>query len=254
MRRARKSSFFTVIALPLLVMAMACSATERGAQAVGPKPTPTTGKPERLPTADELRIALLTESEAPDFRITLSEAVDDLASQSADYTGVITPATCTPLRYPIKLGPGATAAARSTLYKGSSSLDLRETLLAAYPAESARARMSSLRKTLDTCQQYKDRNPYGRSSVKVTEMKAPDLGDEVIRFLTTTTSTLASGKSFSYELATVIRTGGIITGHRTHVMVGGGIQPDKRAALIPVPDEPLIAAQVKKSMKIAISS
>ncbi|MFJ2174193.1 hypothetical protein ACIOHE_14920 [Streptomyces sp. NPDC087851] len=247
MRHVRLRSLCVAAAsLTLLPLSAACSGSEatEPTSEDGSKSATATAEVRSL-TAAELKAALLTEEEATGFDITGTETVKGAGGKWEDPT-TVKPAACKVLWNAETKGFGETAAATSILYPASNSIDTRETLLAAFPADAARARMTSLRKSLATCGEFETKNQYGQSSEKTDELEAPGLGDEAIRFRTAgQVKTATVNKGQSHRLTTVVRTGNVVTRFRSDVLLGD-LEPDQVARFIPKPDEALIAAQIAK--------
>ncbi|MFE2847850.1 hypothetical protein ACFXKS_30740 [Streptomyces scopuliridis] len=248
MRHVRLRSLYVAAAsLALLPLSAACSGSEGTDPTSADSPRSATALAEEHSlTAAELKGALLTEEEATGFDITHTGTVKGAGGEWDDPT-TVKPAACKVLWNAEKKGFGETAAANSILYPASNSIDTRETLLAAYPADAARARMTSLRKSLAACGEFETKNQYGQSSEETVELEAPELGDEAIRFRTAgQVKTATVNKGQSHHLTTVVRTGNVVTRFRTDVLLGDFIKPDQVARFIPKPDEALIAAQIAK--------
>ncbi|MFE2940566.1 hypothetical protein ACFXKG_16120 [Streptomyces sp. NPDC059255] len=248
MRSVRLRSLCVAAALlALLPLSAACSVSESTGPASADSPKSTTAPTEeRSLTPAELKAALLTEEEATGFDITGADTVEGAGGEWEDPT-MVKPAACKVLWNSENKGFGETAAANSTLYPHSNSIDMRETLIAAFPADAARSRMTSLRSSLAACGDFETKNQYGQSSEKTVELEAPELGDEAIRFRTTgLVKTATVNKGQNHRLTTVVRTGNVVTRFKSVVMLGEFIKPDQVARFIPKPDEDLIAAQVAK--------
>ncbi|MFD7285118.1 hypothetical protein [Streptomyces sp. NPDC059863] len=251
MRHIRLRSLYVAAAsLALLPLSAACSGSEGTDPTSANSPRSATAPAEKHSlTAAELKGALLTEEEATGFDVTLTETVKGAGAEWDDPT-TVKPAACKVLWNAEKKGFGETAAAHSILHPASNSMDMRETLVATYPADAARARMTSLRKALAACGEFETKNKYGQSSEKTVELEAPELGDEALRFRTAGQVETGTGnEGQSHHLTTVVRTGNVVTRFRTDVLLGEFIKPDQVARFIPKPDEALISAQIAKVEK-----
>ncbi|MFE6703133.1 hypothetical protein [Streptomyces sp. NPDC057718] len=195
-------------------------------------------------TAAELKPALLTAEQAVGFEITGSSARDGAAEEpSYDAEEIVSPEACRPVRDATRGDDEETAAAQSIMYRGKSALAPRSTNLLSYPEEAARTRMTRLRAALGSCDRFRVINAFGKSSLTSEVLKAPDLGDEALRFRTLSRT---DETGFGWKLVTVVRVGGVIATMDVQESTGP-LSPQKLATFKPEPgpDEAVIARLVE---------
>ncbi|MET9769990.1 hypothetical protein [Streptomyces sp. NPDC006415] len=195
-------------------------------------------------TAAELKPALLTAEQVVGFEITGSSARDGAAEEpSYDAEETVSPEACRPVRDATRGDDEETAAAQSTMYRGKSALAPRSTNLLSYPEEAARTRMTRLRVALGSCDRFRVSNAFGKSSLTSEVLKAPDLGDEALRFRTLSRM---DETGFAWKLVTAVRVGGVIATMDVQEITGP-LSPQKLATFKPEPgpDEAVIARLVE---------
>ncbi|MFI8306243.1 hypothetical protein ACIF80_22930 [Streptomyces sp. NPDC085927] len=198
-------------------------------------------------TAAELKAALLTEEQIGGFEITgINSRAGAFTEPPAARKETTSPEACRHVREAPQenvLDRGESAAAWSQMYLGNSNFSPRSTLLTSYPVETARTRMTQLRRAIDACDRFGYSNIYGKSSVTTETLSVPDLGEEALRY-----RTLArlDGKGFHYSLVTAVRVGGVIATVQTSDVLGP-LPPDKLAEFKPEPstDESVIATLIE---------
>ncbi len=140
-------------------------------------------------------------------------------------------------------GRGESAAAWSTMYRGKGSFSPRSSLLTSNPVDTARTRMTQLRRAVAACGRFAFSNAYGNASVTTEALAVPDLGEESVRYRTL--ARLNSG-GFIYSLVTAVRVGGVIATMQTSDTTGP-LPPDELAKFKPDPgtDESVISTLIK---------
>ncbi|MFS0697418.1 hypothetical protein [Streptomyces nitrosporeus] len=248
-RTGRLSAF---VLLSLSILATACSGTGDASEAAGENPGAARADDRSSPlTATALKAALLTgaEAEAMGFTVTGSYMRDGADTDNAGGE-VAEPAACLILRnIRSEHAPGrGESAAWSVMYRGQSALWPRRTVLTSYPVSTARARMTELRRAVETCGGYEVRNPYGSSSITTETLPVPALGDEAVRYRLLGRMKSTSGNSgWSYSLVTVVRKGGVLVSVDNSDNLGPTpVDQLKKFTPEPGPDEPMIAALTAK--------
>lgn len=237
-----------------LTTATACAGTANDDKGDGKKTAAAPAERVKPLAAAELKSALLSEGQAPDFRPSDSGGSRTGADKRASVE-TTEPATCLRLEHITgenSPGRGESAAAWQVLYPAEvPEVDVnnfpRMVLLTSYPVGTARTRMNELRGAVAACGSYGRVNPYGSAQVTAESLKVPDLGEEAVRFLLSDRTKSDSGtRGHAYSLVTVVRTGGAIASVRTSVALPL-MTPTQAAKYKPrsTPDEAMIARLVK---------
>ncbi|MGW6737790.1 hypothetical protein [Streptomyces sp. NPDC055013] len=235
----KRSAYVTGVALLALVACSAEGKTEAGTKGSKEQQAPTV--PRASPyTAKELKTALLTTAQTPSgFEVYRTTATEP-SSPPADASEKVRPAECAVLRNPDVKAKGETVFARAQLHRASEGLDLHSMALAGWSETDAKARMAALRSALEKCGsiEYENIDSNGVRQARFQAEKAPDLGDEALRFSLKSPS--------SYQGFTVVRVQGVITYVRSDTIFGPNLTDRQREELTPEHQEQLIRAQVAK--------
>lgn len=251
MRKTRRRLASTMAILSAIGLTSACGEAAKPAGEGGkPSARATAGVREERSkplTAAELKAALLTEEQIGGFEITgINSRAGAFTDPPVAGKETTSPEACRHVREAPQenvLGRGESAAAWSKMYLGNSNSSPRSTVLTSYPVETARTRMTQLRRAIGACDRFSYSNSYGKSSVTTETLSVPDLGEEALRY-----RTLArfDSKGFQYSLVTAVRVGGVIATVQTSDVLGP-LPPDRLAEFKPEPsaDESVIAALVE---------
>lgn len=239
----KRSAYVTGVALLALVACSAEGKTEPGTTNANTGKQASTDPLPSPYTAKELKTALLTTAQTPSgFEVYRTTATEP-SSPPADSSETVRPTECAVLRNPDAKARAETVVATAQLYRPSDELDQHGMALVGWAESDAKARMAALRSALEKCGaiQFDNIDSNGTREGRFQAEKAPDLGDETLRYS-------LNSPSF-YQGFTVVRVQGVITYVKSDTLFGMGLTDQQREELTPEPEEQLIRAQVAKVVR-----